>query len=101
LTSARYIEGMKRSPDAAKRNPGFIPQSALVPDCAEPVIGRRFAPTRWLHPGYLANNAAVIHRRNRLFRNRCGILPLSGVCRPDQFRFIFSAKYQLNPALSC
>ncbi|MCP1775844.1 hypothetical protein J2R91_002356 [Bradyrhizobium japonicum] len=20
-------------------------------DCAEPVIGRRFAPTRWLHPG--------------------------------------------------
>src|SRR6266481_4969431 len=22
------------------------------PDCAEPVIGRRFAPTRWLHPGY-------------------------------------------------
>ncbi len=23
-----------------------------APDCAEPVIGRRFAPTRWLHPGY-------------------------------------------------
>jgi hypothetical protein len=24
----------------------------MFPDCAEPVIGRRFAPTRWLHPGY-------------------------------------------------
>lgn len=22
------------------------------PDVTEPVIGRRFAPTRWLHPGY-------------------------------------------------
>ena len=22
------------------------------PDLAEPVIGRRFAPTRWLYPGY-------------------------------------------------
>ena len=27
------------------------PQTGF-PDCAEPVIGRRFAPTRWLHPGY-------------------------------------------------
>jgi len=26
--------------------------SIALPDCAEPVIGRRFAPTRWLHPGY-------------------------------------------------
>jgi hypothetical protein len=24
----------------------------MAPDFAEPVIGRRFAPTRWLHPGY-------------------------------------------------
>jgi len=24
----------------------------IFPDFAEPVIGRRFAPTRWLHPGY-------------------------------------------------
>src|SRR6266508_1659004 len=23
-----------------------------ISDFAEPVIGRRFAPTRWLHPGY-------------------------------------------------
>jgi len=22
--------------------------AAIAPDCAEPVIGRRFAPTRWL-----------------------------------------------------
>jgi len=22
-----------------------------IPDFAEPVIGRRFAPTRWLYPG--------------------------------------------------
>jgi hypothetical protein len=25
------------------------------PDFAEPVIGRRFAPTRWRHPGYSAS----------------------------------------------
>jgi hypothetical protein len=25
---------------------------AVVPDFAELIIGRRFAPTRWLHPGY-------------------------------------------------
>jgi hypothetical protein len=34
-------------------NPGLISQQmrlhGLPPDCA---IGRRFAPTRWLHPGY-------------------------------------------------
>jgi hypothetical protein len=24
----------------------------MAPDFVEPVIGRRFAPTRWLHPGY-------------------------------------------------
>jgi len=27
------------------------PSGLIDPDCAEPVIGRRFAPTRWLHPG--------------------------------------------------
>src|SRR5882724_900131 len=32
------------------RNPGLL--VGVFPDCAEPVIGRRFAPTRWLHPGY-------------------------------------------------
>ena len=26
--------------------------AAFVPGYAEPVIGRRFALTRWLHPGY-------------------------------------------------
>jgi hypothetical protein len=37
------------SPDggAQRHNPG-----RLVPDFAEFIIGRRFAPTRWLHPGY-------------------------------------------------
>jgi hypothetical protein len=30
-----------------KRNAG-----TGIPDCAEFIIGRRFAPTRWLHPGY-------------------------------------------------
>jgi len=29
-------------------------------DCfAEPVIGRRFAPTRWLHPGYACHSKAA------------------------------------------
>jgi hypothetical protein len=46
-----------RSPDGAEescerttlwRNPGTAAQSK-IPGCA---IGRRFAPTRWLHPGY-------------------------------------------------
>jgi hypothetical protein len=38
-----------RSPDggAKRRNPG-----RAVPDFAEFIIGRRFAPTRWLHPDY-------------------------------------------------
>jgi hypothetical protein len=29
------------------------------PDCAEFIIGRRFAPTRWLHPGYGDRYAAT------------------------------------------
>jgi hypothetical protein len=33
-----------------QRNAGQA--APLIPDFAEPVIGRRFAPTRWLHPGY-------------------------------------------------
>jgi hypothetical protein len=37
---------------ACPRNPG--PKTRLdSPHCAEPVIGRRFAPTRWLHAGYI------------------------------------------------
>ena len=42
------------------------PASGLnfVPDFAEPVIGRRFAPTRWLHPGYdVATEEAESKRR--------------------------------------
>jgi hypothetical protein len=40
--------------DEAKRNPETVSQTAkLIPDFAEPVIGRRFAPTRWLHPSYV------------------------------------------------
>jgi hypothetical protein len=31
---------------------GRSPGAQRIPDCAEPVIGRRFAPTRWIHPGY-------------------------------------------------
>jgi len=40
------------SPDGAKRNPGPPFRMDGIPDYAEPVIGRRFAPTRWLHPGF-------------------------------------------------
>jgi hypothetical protein len=35
------------SPHGAQRNAG-----RAFPDCAEFIIGRRFAPTRWLHPSY-------------------------------------------------
>ncbi len=35
------------SPHEAQRNAGSPP-----PHCAEFIIGRRFAPTRWLHAGY-------------------------------------------------
>jgi hypothetical protein len=31
----------------------------LFPDFAEPVIGRRFAPTRWLHPGCKAHEIVI------------------------------------------
>jgi anti-sigma factor ChrR (cupin superfamily) len=30
----------------------MVKASEMVPDFAEPVIGRRYAPARWLHPGY-------------------------------------------------
>jgi|GEM_PF-292848 len=38
-----------------------------APDFAEPVIGRRFAPTRWLHPGYAASRIGPLF--GRLWRN--------------------------------
>jgi len=31
---------------------GSAAATCWFPDFAEPVIGRRFAPTRWLHPGF-------------------------------------------------
>jgi hypothetical protein len=44
-----------RSPDGAERNPGSRHQVS-PPDFA---IGRRFAPIRWLHPGYRYLPAAL------------------------------------------
>ena len=42
--------GLLCSQDGAKRNPGGLVDAEIAfPDCA---IGRRVAPTRWLHPGY-------------------------------------------------
>jgi hypothetical protein len=38
---------------------------------------------------------------NRVFRNRCGILPLSGMLRSDQFRFTLAAKVHVILAHSC
>ncbi len=39
--------------EAVARRIMQISVSARInPDCVEPVSGRRFAPTRWLHPGY-------------------------------------------------
>ena len=41
-----------RSPGwSAARSGTARPALTPFPDCAEPVIGRRFASTRWLHPG--------------------------------------------------
>ena len=34
--------------ERSRRNCGIVAD----PDFTEPVIGRRFAPTRWLDPGY-------------------------------------------------
>ncbi len=36
----------------ALRNPGLVPSGKTAPHYAEPVIGPRFARTRWLHAGY-------------------------------------------------
>jgi hypothetical protein len=52
-----------RSPDGAQRNPGILPANGPAPDFAEPVIGRRFAPTRWLHPGYKPSALVAPSRR--------------------------------------
>jgi hypothetical protein len=49
--------GCTRSPNGAQRNPGAV-RAVRDPDFAEPVIGRRFAPTRWLHPGYKLDQCA-------------------------------------------
>jgi hypothetical protein len=35
---------------------------------AEPVIGRRFAPTRWLSPSYQPNRQPRLIERERLIR---------------------------------
>jgi hypothetical protein len=45
-----------------------------APDFAEPVIGRRFAPTRWLHPGY-----GVLKPQNTNGFTETEVLP-SAVC---------------------
>jgi hypothetical protein len=38
-------------------------RAVKIPDFAEPVIGRRIAPTRWLHPGY--DTGILSSRRSR------------------------------------
>jgi hypothetical protein len=38
---------------------GAISPRRENPDYAEPVIGRRFAPTRWLHPGYASADDVI------------------------------------------
>ena len=56
-----------RSPGwSAARSGTARPAPALFPDCAEPVIGRRFASTRWLHPG----DGALVARRAKHPRGR-------------------------------
>jgi hypothetical protein len=42
----------------------------MIPDCAEPVIGRRFAPTRRLHPGYDLIEAIAIRIKRDAIRDR-------------------------------
>src|ERR1700704_1637363 len=39
-----------------------LAMTARAMDCAEPVIGRRFASTRWLHPGLYGD--VVVKRRD-------------------------------------
>jgi len=56
-----------RSPGwSAARSGTARPAPTPFPDCAEPVIGRRFASTRWLHPG----DGALVARRAKHPRGR-------------------------------
>ena len=60
-------QAAKRSPHGAQRNAG------KSPDFAKPVIGRRFAPTRLLRPGYKAGEnyyGAGIDSRLEMLRPR-------------------------------
>src|SRR5712692_12086873 len=50
------IAHLRSGASAPSRNDGVW--IVLAPDFAEPVIGRRFAPTRWLYPGYDAGSPA-------------------------------------------
>ena len=57
-----------RSPDGAERDPENE-RYIKNPDFGEPVIGRRFAPTRWLHPGYkVLNQPAALASLRRAVR---------------------------------
>src|ERR1700676_1977705 len=72
------------SPDGAKRNPGPCAIRAIpAPDFAEPVIGRRFAPARWLNPGYGKSLRLKISRLRRGQRREFAAV---GV-QVDQWRF--------------
>src|ERR1700738_2695517 len=74
-----------RSPDGAKRNPGPCAIPAIpAPDFAEPVIGRRFAPTRWLNPGYGQSLRLKISRLRRGQRREFAAVGF----QVDQRRFV-------------
>ena len=68
----------QRSLDGAQRNPGT--NLKQPPDCAEPVIGRRFAPTRCIHPGRCHTRESGIQyaAASRFCHWRSGIL--GGLC---------------------
>jgi hypothetical protein len=57
-----HCRGVACCSDGAQRNPG-----SPFPHCAEFIIGRRFAPTRWLHAGYCSFRLAISIARQIVF----------------------------------
>jgi hypothetical protein len=73
--------------DGLWRNAG-----AAIPDCAECIIGRRFAPTRWLHPGYDTTLTVDTILQIRVFRK----LKLTNCARPGNRAGLFRAHWSVG-----
>jgi hypothetical protein len=63
----------------------LAPQGRPAPHCAELVIGRRFAPTRWLHAGYRPFEARAQERGTTIADDLITSAPIIGLAVDPDF----------------